>query len=55
MENCDRKPETVVVTLLEGDQTQEYDCVSLDLAKDFKMADPNAYAPRSEIVLSGGH
>ena len=55
MEKCDRKPKTVVVTLLDGDQNQEYDRVSLDLAKDFKMADPSAYAPRSEIVLSAGH
>ena len=50
-EKCDRKPETVVVTLMEGDQ--EYDRVSLDLAKDFKMADPSAYALRSEILLHG--
>ena len=50
-EKCDRKPETVVVTLVEADQ--EYDHVSLDLARDFKLADPSAYAPRSEIVLHG--
>jgi hypothetical protein len=50
-EKCDRKPETVVVTLMEADQ--EYDRVSLDLAKDFKMADPSAYALRSEILLHG--
>jgi hypothetical protein len=50
-EKCDRKPETVVVTLKEADQ--EYDRVSLDLAKDFKMADPSAYALRSEILLHG--
>ena len=55
MEKCDRKPKTVVVTLLERDQNQEYDHVSLDLATDFKLADPTAYAPRSEIVLSGLH
>ena len=48
---CHRKPETVVVTLVEGDQ--EYDQVSLDLARDFKLADSSAYAPRSEIVLQG--
>ena len=49
---CHRKPETVVVTLVEGDQ--EYDHVSLDLARDFKLADSSAYyAPRSEIVLHG--
>src|SRR3984893_16199280 len=50
-EKCDRKPETVVVTLMEADQ--EYDRISLDLAKDFKMADPSAYALRSEILLHG--
>ena len=55
MEKCHRRPKTVVVTLLEGDQNQEYDRVSLDLAKDFKMADPSAYTPRAEIVLSGFH
>jgi len=48
---CHRKPETVVVTLVEGDQ--EYDQVSLDLAQDFKLADSTAYSPRSEIVLHG--
>jgi len=54
-EKCDRKPETVVVTLVEADQERdhEYDRVSLDLAKDFKMADPSAYALRSEILLRG--
>jgi hypothetical protein len=50
-EKCDRKPKTVVVTLIEADQ--EYDRVSLDLAKDFKMADPSAYALRSQILLHG--
>ena len=48
---CHRKPETVIVTLVEGDQ--EYDHVFLDLARDFKLADSSAYAPRSEIVLHG--
>jgi hypothetical protein len=54
-EKCDRKPETIVVTLVEADQERdhEYDRVSLDLAKDFKMADPSAYALRSEILLHG--
>jgi len=43
------------VTLVEADQERdhEYDRVSLDLAKDFKMADPSAYALRSEILLHG--
>ena len=51
LEKCDRKPKTVIVTLTDGDQ--EYDRISLDLAKDFKMADPTAYGLRSEIVLHG--
>jgi len=50
-QKCDRKPKTVVVTLIEADQ--EYDRVNLDLTKDFKMADPSAYALRSEILLHG--
>ena len=50
-EKCDRKPETVVVSLVEADH--EDDHVSLDLARDFKLADPSAYASRSEIVLRG--
>jgi hypothetical protein len=48
---CGRKPKTVVVTLIDADQ--EYDRVSLDLAKDFTMTDPSAYALRSEILLHG--
>ena len=52
-EKCDRKPKAVVVTLLGGDQSQEYDRVALDLMKDFKMSDPSAYTLRSEVVLSG--
>jgi hypothetical protein len=50
-EKCDRKPTTVVVALLEGER--EYDRVSLNLAKDFRMVDSSAYAPRSEILLHG--
>jgi len=53
LEKCDRKPKTVVVTLVEAGQDHEYDRVSLDLGKDFKMADASAYSPRAEIVLSG--
>jgi hypothetical protein len=52
-EKCDRKPEIVAVTLLGGEPPQEYDRVSLDLAKDFKKADPTAYTLQSEIVLDG--
>jgi hypothetical protein len=52
-DKCDRKPKTVVVTLLEGDQDEERDRVSLDLTKDFTKADATAYTPRSDIVLRG--
>lgn len=48
---CNRKPQTVVITLETSDQ--EYDRVSLDLSKDFKMAGYSAYALRSEIILKG--
>jgi hypothetical protein len=48
---CNLRPKTVVVTLLADDR--EYDRVSLDWAKDFKMADPSAYDLRSELVLHG--
>jgi len=48
---CGRKPKTVVITSLENDQ--ESDQVSLDFAKNFKMADPSAYTLRSEVVLNG--
>jgi len=50
-EKCDRKPKTVVITLVEGDQ--EYDQVSLDFAKDFQITDPTAYTLRSKLVLNG--
>ena len=50
-EKCDRKPKTVVITLIEGDE--EYDRVSLDFAKDFQIADPTAYTLRSKLVLNG--
>ena len=50
-EKCDRKPKTVVVTLVEGDQT--LDRVSLDFAKDFLMEDPTSYTLRSEVLLNG--
>ena len=52
LERCDRRPKTVIVTLAASDQDHEYDRVSLDFAKDFKMADPSAYTLRSELVLN---
>jgi hypothetical protein len=50
---CGRRPKTVVVTLTTGDQGHEYDSVSLDFAKDFKMTDSETYSPRSTILLDG--
>ncbi len=52
-EKCDRKPETVIVTLVGRDPAHEYDRVSLDLARDFKKTDSNTYRLKSEIVLKG--
>jgi hypothetical protein len=37
-EKCDRKPKTIVVSLIANDP--EYDCVFLDMAKDFKKIEP---------------
>jgi hypothetical protein len=53
LEKCSRRPKTVIVKLLEGDH--EYDSVSLDFAKDFKMADSSAYTLRSALVLNRPH
>ena len=50
-EKCTRKPKTIVVSLIANDQ--EYDRVSLDMAKDFKKIEPSLYALRSEILLHG--
>jgi hypothetical protein len=47
---CGRRPKTVIVTL--GDQDHEFDRVTLDFAKDFKMAGPSTYTLRSEVVLN---
>jgi hypothetical protein len=49
---CGRKPQTVVITLLSGDQKS--DEVALDFARGFKMMDASAYTLRSELVLNGG-
>ena len=50
-DKCTRKPTTIVVSLIANDQ--EYDRVSLDMAKDFKKIEASAYALRSEILLHG--
>ena len=46
---CDRKPNTVIVTLFAGNEQKNQ--VTLDFPRDFTMTDASAYAPRSEIVL----
>jgi len=48
---CGRKPQSVEIILLENDK--EADRVTLDFAKDFKMADLSAYTLRSDLVLNG--
>jgi hypothetical protein len=53
LEKCGRRPKTVIVTLVGSDEGREYDRVSLDFAKDFRMSDPTAYALRAELVLNG--
>ena len=49
---CGRKPQTVIITLMKGDQKS--DEVSLDFSRNFRMEDPSAYRLRSELVLNGG-
>ncbi len=50
-QKCARKPKTIVVLLIANDQ--EYDRVSLDMAKDFQKIEPSTYVLRSEILLQG--
>ena len=50
-EKCTRKPKIVVVSLIANDQ--EYDHVSLDMAKDFQKIELSTYTLRSEILLHG--
>ena len=53
---CGRKPQTVVITLLRGDQKSDEasDEASLDFARNFRMVDASAYTLRSELALNGG-
>jgi hypothetical protein len=51
LEKCNRKPKSVVVTLLQGDE--EHDRLVLDLTKDFDSPFPNGYTLRSAVVLKG--
>ena len=48
---CGRKPQTVVIILLSGDQKS--DEISLDFSRDFRIIDASAYTLRSALVLSG--
>jgi hypothetical protein len=50
-EKCDRKPESVEVTLSRGDE--EDDHVSLDLERDFSQNSAGTYMTTSKIVLYG--
>lgn len=50
---CGRRQKTVIVTLTTGDQGRQYDSVSLDFVKDFKMTDSGTYTPRSPVQLDG--
>lgn len=52
-EKCGRKPETVTLTLIGNDPSQELDRVSIDFAQGFKMDDPSRYTLRSDVVLNG--
>jgi hypothetical protein len=52
-EKCDRRPKTVIVTLVGGDPVQEYERVSLELAADFKRIGSETYVLKSEIVFRG--
>ena len=53
-EKCDRKPETVIITLMGDDSSQTYNRILLDFGKDFEKSDPSLYALRSEIVMKNG-
>lgn len=48
---CDRKPKTVVITLVSGDE--EGDHVFLDFFRDFEESDPSNYTVKHEVVLRG--
>lgn len=50
---CGRRPTTVIVTLADREQNHEYDRISLDFAKDFKMLFSGTYALKSELLLKG--
>jgi hypothetical protein len=51
-EKCNRKPKTVIVRLLQGDE--QHDSKTLDILKDFESPFPNAYTLRLPLVLKSG-
>jgi hypothetical protein len=50
-EKCDRKPESVEVTLSRGDEQD--DSISMDLERDFSQNAAGTYMTTSKIVLYG--
>ncbi len=50
-EKCDRKPKSMIVTLVGNSHEKELDRAFLDFARDFHMTDTSAYALRSELVM----
>lgn len=50
---CDRRPKSVVVTLIGDTPDTEYDRVSLDFSKDFVAADPSTFIVRADVILNG--
>ena len=51
-EKCGRRPETVTVTLLDGEGSRKYDRVSLPF-RNFKMTTPSTYTWGTEVLLKG--
>lgn len=52
---CDRKPEFVIVSLMQAGTDQPLDELTLNFHRDFKMLDASAYGPRSEIIFNRPH
>jgi hypothetical protein len=51
-EKCGRKPESVIVTLVDHEGTREYDRVALQFPKNFTKATPSTYLS-SGVLLKG--
>jgi hypothetical protein len=50
---CGRKPFTIIVILRDRERNREYDRITLDFKKDFKMVDSTTYLIKSDVVLKG--